>query len=238
MPEAPGLLSRTRVVLVHPFFPENVGAVARSLHAFGLAELRVVEGRGLEAHPAAAASALAGSPLLTEAAFAGSLAESLEGAALVVAATNRHPKRRVLDPTEAAELALATPGPVVLLLGNEKNGLSDAEIALADVAVRIPTRPDGGSLNLAQAATVLAYAWAQAAGHPVAPAPVGKLALAQAPELEAAWQVLQTKLEALGLWEGPQGQKRATSLKRLLARSQPDGEELEALKALVAKLSL
>lgn len=237
MSEALPLLQRSRFVLVHPFFPENVGAVARSMHAFGLEDLRLVEGRGLSQAPAALASALAGQGLLAEAeAKAWAWEEAIPPEALSFATTNRHGKRKVLGPEEAAALAARHAGPVVVAFGNEKNGLSDAEIARCDLALRIPTRGEGGSLNLAQAATVVAHAWAQAAGHPVAPRATGKQALVQGEALEARWALLAAKAEGLGLWAGASGPRRLQSLRGLLARLEPNGEELEALVALLDKL--
>ncbi len=48
-------------------------------------------------------------------------------------------------------------GPVVILLGGERDGLSDAARAAADVVCRIPQAGPVGSLNVAMAGTVALY---------------------------------------------------------------------------------
>jgi TrmH family RNA methyltransferase len=52
--------------------------------------------------------------------------------------------------------------PTAWLFGTEAQGLSDAELALADVSVRVPIRGHAESLNLATAATVCLYASSRA----------------------------------------------------------------------------
>ena len=52
--------------------------------------------------------------------------------------------------------------PTAWLFGNEAHGLSDAERAMADVAVRVPLHGAAESLNLATAAAVCLYASARA----------------------------------------------------------------------------
>jgi TrmH family RNA methyltransferase len=53
---------------------------------------------------------------------------------------------------------VAAPGPVVLCLGGEREGLPNAILEMADHVAEIPLRPDGpDSLNVAMAATVGLY---------------------------------------------------------------------------------
>jgi RNA methyltransferase, TrmH family len=47
--------------------------------------------------------------------------------------------------------------PVLLMLGHERSGLSEAQRASSDVEVRIPMAPSVDSLNIAMAGTVLLY---------------------------------------------------------------------------------
>jgi len=63
-------------------------------------------------------------------------------------------------------------GPTLLMLGNERSGLSDAQRATCDTLVRIPMAPGTDSLNVAMAATVLLF---EAAGQrsPISSADVG-----------------------------------------------------------------
>jgi tRNA/rRNA methyltransferase len=60
--------------------------------------------------------------------------------------------------------AAAARGPVALVLGGERRGLSDAELALCQDVVVIPTGATQPSMNLASAAAVLLYLVARADG--------------------------------------------------------------------------
>ncbi len=51
----------------------------------------------------------------------------------------------------------ATGGPAVLLLGEERRGLSEAQRSLCDATVRIPMVGDVDSLNLAVAGSLMLY---------------------------------------------------------------------------------
>ncbi len=64
--------------------------------------------------------------------------------------------------------AAATRGPVALVLGGERRGLSDAELALCQDVVVIPTGDVQPSMNLAASAAVLLYLVARADGAAVA----------------------------------------------------------------------
>ena len=67
--------------------------------------------------------------------------------------------REVLTPEDGiARLSEACAhGPVALVLGGEKRGLSDAELALCQEVIAIPTLPNQPSMNVAQASAVLLY---------------------------------------------------------------------------------
>ena len=54
-------------------------------------------------------------------------------------------------------LATMGSGPVSLVFGRESDGLTDEELALCNVAVRIPTSESFPSLNLSHAVQVIAY---------------------------------------------------------------------------------
>ena len=58
---------------------------------------------------------------------------------------------------EAAADAAARGSRVAFVFGNEKTGLSQSDLALCAESVRIPMAADQPSINLAQAAQILAY---------------------------------------------------------------------------------
>jgi TrmH family RNA methyltransferase len=74
-------------------------------------------------------------------------------------------RRRLTGEGPASEYALEQP--TAWLFGNEAQGLSEEELALADHRVAVPVYGSAESLNLGTAATVCLYASARSQHHPV-----------------------------------------------------------------------
>ena len=186
------MLDRTRVVLVHPTLPENVGAVARGMRHFALAELVVVGGVA-PTHMLALAAAAGADAILQAARVVDTLEEALAGCVLAIGTTARAQdgvERRPLTPEDGAALAArhARHGTVAWVFGTERTGLTNEQLRRCDQLVTIP---HGGPacLNLAQAVTVLAYTWTRAVaapGEPLAAAGLDHLAEAIAGALAKA----------------------------------------------------
>jgi len=88
------------------------------------------------------------------------IGSALSDVTLVLATTARRGFSGIIQPREAATRAVAhaaTGGKVAFLFGNEKTGLSEADHAWATLHVRIPMAADQPSVNLAQAAQIMAY---------------------------------------------------------------------------------
>lgn len=235
--EAPSLLARTRIVLHHPFFPENVGSAARAMRHFGLAELHVAEGVDPR-HPNARKLAVASEHLLDAAHYHETLEEALSGATLVLGTTSHpFPHLRVLTPVEAGELARAHAGRVALVFGNEKNGLAIGELRRCDAVVRIPGPVRDASLNLAQAVNIVCYQWflASQAGGPPDPL-VGWRDLATAETVNVVLEQLEDALWARGFYKDHNADQRRAVLRRVAARLQLDVEEASVLRGLLSKL--
>jgi tRNA/rRNA methyltransferase len=157
------LTCRTTFVLVRPHYPENVGAVARAIKTMGITRLSLVRpGRlAVPEHEMAQKMAVKALDVLDEAKRYESLDDALAAMTLVFSTTSRRGVSGVVSPRRAAEIAQAhvdeEDGAVAFVFGNEKTGLEGAEIARARFCVRIPMAADQPSVNLAQAAQVIAY---------------------------------------------------------------------------------
>jgi tRNA (cytidine32/uridine32-2'-O)-methyltransferase len=152
----------TRFVLVRPHYPENVGAAARAIKTMGFRRLALVRpGRlAVPEHEMAHKMAVKAWDVLQAAGRFATLGEALADVDLVLGTTSRRGVSHVLDARQAAALALdcaATGGQVALVFGNEKTGLSSDELELTGRSVRIPMAADQPSINLAQAAQLVAY---------------------------------------------------------------------------------
>jgi tRNA/rRNA methyltransferase len=147
-----------RVVLCQPRNPLNIGAAARAISNFGFRHLRVVN----PYDPAfrEAVSAVGGAPVLQSAELCSTVADALQDCTMVVGATaigHRELQQPLLTLAQAAPVMRANSGPVGLLFGSEKFGLSNEELAFCHHLVHIPTSPQTPSMNLGQAVAVCLY---------------------------------------------------------------------------------
>jgi len=149
-------------VLVRPHYPENVGAVARAMKVMGMTRLVLVKPSrlALPDHELARKMAVKSNDVLSSARCVESLGEALEGCAWAFATTSRRGVSGIWAPRRAARdaaVAAQQGSSVAFVFGNEKTGLSREDLALCERAVRIPMAADQPSINLAQAAQILAY---------------------------------------------------------------------------------
>ena len=152
------------VVLVNPQMGENIGAAARAMANFGLAELRLVDPRDGWPNPVATANAAKATHVIEGV----TVHETLQGAladvhfALATTARRRGLLKPVRGPTEAArDLRHRHTGGqrTAIVFGRERWGLETEEIVLCDEIVTFPVNPAFASLNIGQAVLLMAYEW-------------------------------------------------------------------------------
>jgi tRNA/rRNA methyltransferase len=158
----------TRFVLIGTSHPGNVGAAARAMKVMGFTDLVLVAPRFADVLQQAEAHAMASgaTDVLASARIVSTLVEALDGVSFACA-TAMTP-RDFGPPTRAprelfAELATGTQR-VAFVFGSERFGMSNDDVYRCHAALSIPTLPEYGSLNLAQAVQLLAYDWRQALG--------------------------------------------------------------------------
>ena len=153
-------LDNLRVVLVAARNPLNIGAAARAMSNFGVRRLRVVNPYEVAFQEARSAVGAAG--LLARAEQYQTVGEAVADCKLVVGTTVagrrelQHRLHRLEEGTRAIVRQLKT-GPVALLFGSERFGLSNDEMSHCHWMMRIPTREEHGSMNLGQAVAVCLY---------------------------------------------------------------------------------
>ncbi len=150
-----------RFVLVSPHYPENLGACCRAMKTMGFSQLGIVRPSRLATptHPMAQKMAVKSWDVLDGAQIYDNVDEAVVGADLVVGSTARRGVT-VVSPRELGRrvtLLARERKKVALLFGNEKSGLTSAELGLCDAVVRVPIAADQPSLNLAQAVQVITY---------------------------------------------------------------------------------
>jgi tRNA/rRNA methyltransferase len=153
-------VSSLRVVLVAPRNPLNIGAAARAMNNFGFSDLRLVNPYSVAFREAR--SAVNAHRILEQAREHATLAEAVDGCALVVGTTSighralEHPLRRLEYGGRVISRKLANV-PVALLFGSEKFGLSNEDMSHCHWLMRIATGEGAGSMNLGQAVAVCLY---------------------------------------------------------------------------------
>jgi tRNA/rRNA methyltransferase len=242
---------KVRVVLHRPQNAENIGAAARAMKNFGLRNLAVVGAPGWEGLPRCGGAELRAfgvlerasrvarhaSDLLDAASFHPDLASAVAGATWVCGTTSRTlPGRPRYTPRElAAEVAgRSRRGEVALVFGEERRGLSDAELDLCQAVCTIPTSADYDSMNLAQAVAVVAYEVGQAPA--VGPEEGSREEPARHRTLEALWERLGALLGRAGYLNPQNPEHILSDWRRLLDRAEPTQREVELLVAAVRAL--
>lgn len=158
--------ARIDFIMVQPSHPGNVGAAARAIKTMGFHRLGLVAPRHADMVEQAEAQALASgaTDVLNNAQLYGTLAEALGDTTLAFALTARP---RDLGPTvcdirQAAEASRdhlqEHPGArVAIVVGTERSGLTNQDIALCQRICHIPANPEYSSLNVAQAMQLAAW---------------------------------------------------------------------------------
>ena len=149
-----------RVVLVDPRNPLNIGAAARAMADFGFSDLALVN--PYDAAYREARSAVDAASVIQAAREFPTLAEAVADCVLVLGTTaigHRTPALpvRVLEPAARLIRRHMKRGPVALLFGSEKFGLSNEDLAHCHWLVHIRMAHADLSMNLGQAVAVCLY---------------------------------------------------------------------------------
>jgi TrmH family RNA methyltransferase len=235
-------LDNLRVVLVATRNPLNIGAAARAMSNFGVFRLRVVnpyEVAFREARSAVGAS----SGLLAKAKLYDSVAEAVADCSLVVGTTavgHRELQHRlqVLDRGARAIKRHLRAGPVALLFGSERFGLSNEEMSHCHWLMRIPTRAEQGSMNLGQAVAVCLYELARGRAAARTPSDRGKdkKKSASSQEIERLTQVLLEVLHDSGYIK-PRAVAAEEKLRRLVRRMTLNANDAEVLLGMIRQIA-
>jgi tRNA/rRNA methyltransferase len=237
-------LDRLRVVLVATRNPLNIGAAARAMSNFGIMRLRVVN--PYEAAFREAKSAVGASDLLAKAEQYDQVGDAVEDCKLVVGTTvagDRDLQHRLVG-LEAGALAIKRQlksGPVAILFGSERYGLSNEELGHCHWLMRIPTREEHGSMNLGQAVAVCLYELIRGRKAPAKPAPTKKdtekeKTVATSNQVERLTQILLEVLNTSG-YVKPRAVSAEEKLRRLVRRMTLNTNDVEVLVGMMRQIA-
>lgn len=234
---------RTRFVLIQPSHAGNVGAAARALKVMGFDDLVLVAPRWPDVlqRQETIERASGAVDVLAKARAVGTLDEALDGmshlCATVMTARDFGPPTRT--PREhLAALPSSRETGIAFLFGSERYGMRNEDVYRCHAALRIPTAPDYGSLNLAAALQVVAYEWRTAlGGFGPQPAPASGEGPADARALAGMLQHWEDALVAIGFLDPAAPKKLMPRLNRLFNRAQPTPEEIHILRGVAKSMS-
>ena len=226
-------VARIHVVLVEPKHEGNVGAVARAMKNFGVADLRLVKPPALGEE--ARRRAMHGIDVLTAAKEYRTYGASIRGMDLVVGtsgvdtASEKKFLRIALTPGDLAAKIATLDGDVALVLGREDFGLLNEELETCDVLVTIPAEPAYPILNVAAAAAILLYEM-----HAAKPIEVRTRRQASGMEKEKLFDAFA---DLLAVTNYPPSRRARTQImfRRLVGRAEPTTWEYHALMGVVVR---
>ncbi|MFC1601498.1 RNA methyltransferase [Candidatus Sumerlaeota bacterium] len=223
------------IVLVRPHNSGNLGAVARVMKNFALTRLALVEPQ-LTIDQECRNWACGADDLLDSAEIHQSLPAAIAGARLVVGTTGR---RRTLTPeaialTELAATAARRGGPLAVVFGPERTGLTSEELACCQLVVNIPTNPEFASLNLAQAVALAVWELRRQADAPVAVA--AEPERAEAGQREEMFKQAEEALLAIDFLKTDKTLGPMMSLRRILDRREPTPEDVRFLRGIFRQI--
>ncbi len=228
-----------RIILVGTTHPGNIGGAARAMKNMGLADLMLVSPLHFP-HEDATARASGAEDILATARVVDSLEEALGDCVYVAGASAR--SRTIgwpsMAPRQCASKLLqeSNNGTVAAVFGPEKSGLTNEDIDRCHTLLTIPTEPGFSSLNLAMAVQVICYELRVAqindsddAQEPESPPATGE-------ELEHFYTHLEEVLTAGGFLDPENPRQLMRRLRRLFVRAEPDQNEINILRGMLAAL--
>ena len=224
----------TRFILLHTSHGGNVGAAARAMKVMGFSDLVLVRPRFADvlSREDTVAYASGAADVLTRARIVDSLAEALDGVthACATAMTPRDFGPPAQAPRDALPALARQPQRVAFVFGSERFGMANEDVWRCHSVLSIPTHPDYGSLNLAQAVQLIAYEWRQSlGGFQVLPA-TPSAEWAGAGEVQGVLAHWRTALEAIGYLDPKAPKKLLPRLNQLANRLTLTHQEVHILR--------
>ncbi len=235
------MLHDIRIVLVRPERGGNIGAAARALKNMGLRELVLVAPADFD-RDEAQRLAHGAEDLLHAARRVDALRDALSDCRWSVGTTRRAGRHRQphYTPRSFAQAVSRerTRRPLAVVFGPEKDGLTDADLALCHERLTIPSTEAHPSLNLAQAVIVVAYelfvesraASGEAASAGIEPLPAAREATRD--ELDGMYAHLEEVLHEIGFVQSETAAHQMRAFRRVLSRARLEPDDVTLLRGL------
>jgi tRNA/rRNA methyltransferase len=244
------ILQHTRVVVVEPLGPLNVGAIARVMKNFGLYHLVIVAPQCDVHSPEARQMAVHAQDVLLGAQIVPDLATALQSCHYTLATTGRsdHIPFPLFSPREFFSQWIHWPpgSELALIFGREDRGLTHQELTQAHGVLDIPTHPEYLSLNLAQAVGICCYELFQAIRTDKVPPTISPDGIfsgnspeglpAPVEQLEQYYQQLEHLLLQIGYLYPHTAASRMEKFRHLYQRAHPSPQEVAMLRGILRQM--
>jgi tRNA/rRNA methyltransferase len=229
-------MHRTRFILIGSSHPGNVGSAARAMKVMGYTDLVLVAPRFADvlAREETIAMASGATDVLAAARIVPDLTAALDG--ISYACATAMTPRDFGPPTFAPRALFETLAPsahhVAFVFGSERYGMSNEDVYRCHATLSIPTPPDYGSLNLAQAVQLIAYDWRQALGGFAVEARTPDPKYADGVAVQGLLDHWQRALVHIGFLNPAAPKKLMPRLHGLVNRAQLTQEEVHILRGI------
>lgn len=231
------------IILVEPQLGQNIGAVARAMLNFGLTDLRLVRPRDGWPNSEAVPLAAGANKILENAKVCPTTSIAIKDLNRLFATSCRiHDMIKSIYSPEPALQELASTAQkgqkVGVLFGGERCGLGNEDISLCEALIKIPTKSNFPSLNLAHAVALVAYEWfLQVDSCPSQVFRTGRTRLATREDLGLFFTHLEEELDQTGfLRHAKKRPAMVRNIRNIFQRAHLTEQEVRTLRGIVKSL--
>lgn len=230
-------LNSIRIILVATSHPGNIGSTARAMKTMGLSSLYLVKPKSFHDYKAkemaAGADDLLDSAIVTE-----TLEDALIGCQLILG-TSARPRGLSLPgllPASCADLISqqADNTQIAIVFGREHAGLTNEELLKCHYHIHIPSNPEYGSLNLAQAVQIIAYELRMKVLAPKAEVALRQDESATADEIEQFYEHLREVFIEIQFLKASNPRRVMQRVRRLFNRVSLEKMEVNLLRGMLS----
>jgi tRNA/rRNA methyltransferase len=164
------------------------------------------------------------------------LNEAVAEMGCVVGTTSRGGKARgpLISPRDLARrlVPISQKNLIGLIFGSEREGLTNPELSLCQLIVKIPSSESFPSLNLSQAVMILCYELFQASGE----SSWGAQPLAPSVQIEGMYDQMEKTLIDIGFLDSQNPQRMMKVLRKVFGRSHLDEREVRILRGILSQI--
>ncbi len=230
-------MGTTGIILVHPRYPENIGASARIAFNFGIDQLIVVSEEQYELERMLKMATHKAAHLIHNMKQVATTKEAAEAFHFIVATTARQGKQRPVEQTPREVIEEIAPllahNNTAFMFGPENTGLTNEDVDLCQYTSTIPTA-GFSSLNLAQAVAIHCYELYTAVSRAL-PRHVPAQEYANSFDLEGMYEHIEEALGEVTFLHGTNKEYWMRSMRQFLSRLRLKKKEASMIRGICRK---